>query len=487
MKILVIGLDGAAPEILFRDERLTNIRRLMNFGCYGKLEGVIPATSVPTWMCMATSQDPGSLGVYGFLNRIDYSYNNFRMASSEAIEGIAIWDQVARAGKQSIIIGVPPSYPPLKVNGIFVGYSPKPDTMDTMFTYPAGIKEELGKIEEEYPARNWDLPTGTKDDLKDDIYTMSRKQFNVVRHLLQKYEWDYFQVVEIGLDRIQHSFWQFHDPRHLLYEPGNPYENVICDYYLYLDNEIGKIFDLVDDDTAILIVSGYGAQRNDGGFYINEWLVKEGLLALDEYPREITPFNKLNVNWGKTKVWSEGGYCARVFINVKGREPRGTIDKVDYEKFRNEIKEKLEKILDGKSESLGHFVFKPGEIYKTVFNEAPDLLISLGGLYWHSLDSVGQRTVHAQEVEAGIGGCNHGQYGSFILAAPNSLLRGEVEGAHLLDISPTLLELGGYEIPSSMQGKSLMVDRTLEEGTGSNYSGDEKEAIRQRLKGLGYI
>jgi predicted AlkP superfamily phosphohydrolase/phosphomutase len=215
--------------------------------------------------------------------------------------------------------------------------------------------------------------------------------------------------------------------------------------------------------------------------------VKEGLLALDEYPREITPFNKLNVNWGKTKVWSEGGYCARVFINVKGREPRGTIDKVDYEKFRNEIKEKLEKILDEKSESLGHFVFKPGEIYKTVFNEAPDLLISLGGLYWHSLDSVGQRTVHAQEVEAGIGGCNHGQYGSFILAAPNSLLRGEVEGAHLLDISPTLLELGGYEIPSSMQGKSLMVDRTLEEGTGSNYSGDEKEAIRQRLKGLGYI
>ena len=62
MKTLVIGLDSAAPEILFADERLTNIRRLMEAGCYGRLETVIPPITVPAWMCMSTSQDPGSLG-----------------------------------------------------------------------------------------------------------------------------------------------------------------------------------------------------------------------------------------------------------------------------------------------------------------------------------------------------------------------------------------------------------------------------------------
>jgi predicted AlkP superfamily phosphohydrolase/phosphomutase len=316
---------------------------------------------------------------------------------------------------------------------------------------------------------------------------MSRKQFDVVRHLLQKYEWDYFQFVESGLDRIQHGFWQFHDPRHLLYKPGNPYENVIRDYYLYLDNEIGKIFDLVEDDTAILIVSGFGTERNDGGFCVNEWLRNEGLLVLNEYPREITRFDKLNVNWEKTKVWWQGSCCAGVFMNVKGREPQGIIEKGDYEKFRNEIKEKMEKTLKGKDGSLDNFVFKPEEIYAAVVNEAPDLIMCLGGLCLQLIDSIGHGTVYPQGKESGIEGCKHGRFGGFILGAPNNLLRGGVDGAHLLDIAPTLLELGGYEVPVSMQGKSLITGRTIEERTDSNSSGDEKEAIRQRLKGLGYI
>ena len=63
MKILVIGLDCAAPEILLADERLTNLRRLMQAGCYGRLESVVPPITVPAWMCLATSQDPGSWGL----------------------------------------------------------------------------------------------------------------------------------------------------------------------------------------------------------------------------------------------------------------------------------------------------------------------------------------------------------------------------------------------------------------------------------------
>jgi len=69
MRICVLGLDCAAPEVIFRDDRLVNIRRLMGRGVFGRLESVIPPITVPAWMCMTTSQDPGSLGVYGFRNR----------------------------------------------------------------------------------------------------------------------------------------------------------------------------------------------------------------------------------------------------------------------------------------------------------------------------------------------------------------------------------------------------------------------------------
>ena len=98
-KILVIGLDCAAPELLFGDERLTHFRRLMGNGCYGRLESVIPPITVPAWMCLATSQDPGSLGVYGFRNRADHSYEGLRFANARSIVEPAIWDQVSRQGR----------------------------------------------------------------------------------------------------------------------------------------------------------------------------------------------------------------------------------------------------------------------------------------------------------------------------------------------------------------------------------------------------
>src|ERR1700747_1579582 len=112
MKICVLGLDCAAPEIIFGDERLVNIRRLFAFGVFGRLQSVIPPITVPAWMCMSTSQDPGSLGVYGFRNRVDHSYDGLGIVSSRSIGELAIWDQVAREGKRSAIIGVPPGYPP---------------------------------------------------------------------------------------------------------------------------------------------------------------------------------------------------------------------------------------------------------------------------------------------------------------------------------------------------------------------------------------
>src|SRR5437667_7336744 len=121
MKICVLGLDCAAPEVIFSDERLVNLRRLMDIGVYGRLESVIPPITVPAWMCLSTSQDPGSLGVYGFRNRADHSYSGLKFVNSKSIAELTAWDQVAREGKRVNVIGVPPGYPPRKVHGVSVG------------------------------------------------------------------------------------------------------------------------------------------------------------------------------------------------------------------------------------------------------------------------------------------------------------------------------------------------------------------------------
>ena len=60
-------------------------------------------------------------------------------------------------------------------------------------------------------------------------------------------------------------------------------------------------------------------------------------------------------------------------------------------------------------------------------------------------------------------------------------------GAHLLDIAPTLLELAGYEIPSSMQGRSLVAGQTPTSAGELDYAPDDETIVRDRLSGLGYI
>jgi predicted AlkP superfamily phosphohydrolase/phosphomutase len=454
-RICVLGLDCAAPDIVFGDARLKNLHRLMRMGTWGRLESVIPPITVPAWMCMATSQDPGSLGVYGFRNRADRTYRGLSFVDSRSIIQPAIWDHLATYGKRSIVMGLPPGYPPSPIAGIRIGCFLTPDPAKTEFTYPAEISSEIRSLVGDYAV---DVPGFRTDDkawLREQIFEMSRKHWKVVRWLLAEKEWDYFHYVDIGLDRVHHGFWDSFDPKHIHYKPGNPYENVIPDYYLWLDEQIGAVLDTLDDQAVVLVVSDHGAQRLDGGFAVNEWLAREGLLVVDEMPKEITPFAKVKVNWGRTKVWSEGGYYARVFLNVHGREPRGVIPATQYESFRDDMKRRLEGLSDPQGRSLHSLVYKPEQIYRYVRNVAPDLIVHFGGLYWRSIGSLGHDHLHVEENDTGPDTCNHAQFGAFILYAPGLDLRGEYHGAHLLDVSPTLLDLAGYDIPPAMQGRSL--------------------------------
>ena len=487
MKICVLGLDCAAPDVAFQDERLVNLRRLMDAGVYGRLRSVIPPITVPAWMCMSTSQDPGSLGVYGFRNRTDHSYDKLAIANSASIKTLAIWDHLAREGKKSIIVGVPPNYPPRRVNGISVGCFLTPDPAKNDFTWPVSFKTKINELVGDYAVDVKNFRTDRKDWLKEEIFRMSQKQWQVVRWLLAEQEWDYFHFVDIGLDRMHHGFWNHFDPKHVQFQPGNPYQNAIPEYYLWLDEQIGAVLELLDSETIVLVVSDHGAQRLDGGFAVNEWLIREGLLVLNEYPKEITPFDKLNVNWSKTKVWSEGGYYARVFFNVQGREPTGVLPASEYDSFQDEMKARFESLQDDKGQPLNSLVFKPKEIYRRVRNVAPDLIVHFGGLYWRSIGTVGYPGVHVQENDTGPDACNHAQYGMFVLAAPNCPLSGEYEGAHLLDMAPTLLDLAGYEIPDTMQGRSLVAGMEKKPPGGGLSDDAAEKLIHDRLAGLGYI
>jgi len=456
MKTLVIGLDCGSPEVAFSHPHMPNLRRLMAQGCFGRLESIVPPITVPAWMCMATSQDPGSLGVYGFRNRTGFSYDRLGIVTSASIHAKPIWDYLGDAGKRSVIVGVPPSFPPQAIRGATVGCFLTPDTRTDVFTAPASVGDGIRSLVGEYPVDVKNFRTDDKDWLARQIDEMTTKHFAVVRELLVNEPWDYFQFVEIGLDRIQHGFWKHHDPEHRQHVPSSPYGDVILEYYARLDREIGQVLALLDEETIVLVVSDHGAQRLDGGFCVNEWLCREGLLALRDRPDTPTPFSPANVDWSRTRVWSEGGYYARVFFNVAGREPDGTIPPDEYEDFTLSMIARFEALEDDLGRNMGTRVFRPRQAYRHVRNVAPDLIVHFGDLFWRSIGGVGYRDLHVQENDTGPDDCNHAQFGMFVLSAPGLALRGEVPDMHLLDIAPTLLELNGISTPAVMQGRSLL-------------------------------
>jgi predicted AlkP superfamily phosphohydrolase/phosphomutase len=460
-KVLVIGLDCAEPSLVFEKWRneLPTFRYLMENGAYGLLTSAIPCITVPAWSSMLSGKDPGVLGFYGFRNRADYSYKNMSIATGAAVKEKRVWDYLDEAGKQSIVIGVPQTFPVKPVNGCLISSFLTP-TVQKQYTYPNELRYEIDRVLEgrEYEVDVRNFRTEDKDNLLEQIYNMTEKRFKVLNYLIREKPWDFFMFVEMGVDRIHHGFWKYHDPQHWQYEPGNKYEHAIKEYYLYLDKEIAGLLEAVDDDTVVLVVSDHGAKRMDGGFCLNQWLYQEGYLVFkDDLPTDhLMRFEDLKVDWEKTTAWGAGGYYGRLWLNVQGREPQGLIPQENYEKVRTEIVNKLEGLVDHKGNPLNTICYKPEDIYREVRNVPSDLLIYFGNLHWRSVGSLGHPGIYTFENDTGPDDANHAQEGLIIYYDPKKRVKmKQLSGLQLMDIAPTILQLMGLPVPDDMQGKLI--------------------------------
>jgi predicted AlkP superfamily phosphohydrolase/phosphomutase len=457
-RVLLIGLDCAEPDLVFHRwlDDLPNLKALYENGAHGRLRSCDPPITVPAWSVMMSSKSPGILGVYGFRNRADHSYDRYAIANSRAIKEDRLWEILSRAGKRSIVIGVPGTYPPKPLEGIMVTDFLTPD-ISCEYTYPPAFKAEIETVVGEYILDVRDFRSGNKAKILADIYEMTRKRFQLARHLIQKEDWDYFMMVEMGTDRIHHALWDNMDPAHRFYEAGNEFETAIHDYYVEVDREIGELLKLVDGNTDVLVVSDHGAKRMDGGICVNEWLMSNGYLTIREKPEGTVPLSKVKIDWPRTKAWGDGGYYARIFLNVAGREPEGTIPPEDYEKVRDELIAGLKSIRDENGEEIGTKVYRPEELYQEVRGVAPDLIVYFGDLYWRSVGTIGGGKLHTFENDTGPDGANHAQHGIIMFRPAGGLAKAEViTDAKIVDVAPTVLRLLGLPIPTDMEGRTLV-------------------------------
>jgi len=455
-RVLVIGLDSESPWLLFDRflPKMPRMQQLLKRCRFGTLKSIDPPITVPAWAVMFSGVDPGTLGVYGFRHRRPGTYWDQYIPTSRTIMKPMVWDRLSRLGKRVCVIGMPPGYPPPQINGVYISDFLTPDNAQD-YVSPAFLKPEIDRVSGGY-VFDVTFRADDRDRIGRELFEMTQKHFAVARHLWAKEKWDLFAIHEIGPDRLHHTFWKFFDRAHPRFETNPKFLQLVEDYYAMLDHEIGQLLDLVPDDVRILVVSDHGSQAMQGCFCINEWLIQKGYLALKgPKPKAGTPIEEAQIDWSKTYAWGAGGYYARIFYNVKGREPSGIIPPGEVAGFEARLTADLKKIQKPDGSSMSVDVRLPKSIYHEVRGDSPDLMVYFANAAWRSAGTVGYSTLYLLENDTGPDDSVHSFDGVYAISGVGSGKSGPGPEERLIDIGPTLLTLLGVPVPADLQGRPI--------------------------------
>jgi len=275
------------------------------------------------------------LGLDGLMPELVFERFRAELVDSTDVCRETIWDRAARAGVPVIVVGVPPSYPPRRVGGCLVGCFLTPDTR-RRYTFPAALADEIAAVAGDYRLDVAGFRTRPKAVVLGEIHAMTRQRFRLFRHLLGSRDWGLAVLVDMGPDRLHHAFLRHQDTRHPEHDPESSYRDVVPNYYRALDEQVGALVAALPADTAVLVLSDLGARPMRGGICLNEWLLRAGYLALKDGVTAPTPFTPEAVDWSRTRAWAVGGYSGRVHLNLRGREPLGTVSPADADALLDE-------------------------------------------------------------------------------------------------------------------------------------------------------
>ncbi len=458
--VIVLGLDSVPPSLLldrFRDE-LPNFQRLLGRSLYGPLRTTDPPITVPAWAVMFTGVDPGTLGVYGFRHRPPGQYQASYMPTPATLRRPPLWDILSRRGRRVAVLGVPPGYPPPVVNGVYLGdFHTPPGAADAV--YPASLREDLERALGEPFRFDVEFRVEDRSGLLPAIRSLTRQRFALAREIYRREPWDLFILHDIGPDRFHHAFWKYFDPDHPRHEPGNRYLGSAREYYRLLDEEVGRFLEGADPDSVVLVASDHGSKAMEGCFAVNDWLVSHGYLTLRRNPDPGTPLEKADVDWDRTRVWGAGGYYARLWLNLRGRETQGIVEADEVPGLLRDLSRELEAVRTPTGGPMGVRLLRPQDIYTEVKGDPPDLIAYFGDLSWRSAGTVGHPSHFLLENDTGPDDAVHDWDGVYVLTDPGRPLetppRPMGPRESIRDVAPTLLGILGEPPPPWMQGRPI--------------------------------
>ncbi len=515
-KVLVIGLDGATFDLIkpwVKDGKLPTLKRVLEKGAHGVLLSTHQSNSPQAWTSFMTGKNAGKHGIFDFVEPVPNSYD-VKFINASYRNGKTLWRIINDAGKKVVVINVPITFPAEEVNGCLIsGWDAPGLSQDSV--YPPELLREINKEVGNYilePGVEGFVHKGRLDLALNKMYESIENRFKTTKYLLKNKEWDFFMVVFSSIDRAQHYFWKFINPKHPNYDPKDRegFGNAIYSIYQKLDNALNNLINDLPEDVTIFIMSDHGGgPSSNKTFYINHWLAEQGFLkfasnnsiesqikkAGHKFLRTINFLLKgflsrrmkeklvrifpdlrnrvdstlclSGIDWHNTLAYSRES-APTIWINLKGREPNGTVEPGSaYEKVRDDIINKLLSLrCPQTNEPIVERIWKKEEMYNGKFTyKAPDLLIQ-----WKN-DAYIQRPGYTnkngkwfqifshKELEwaekvsrpSGI----HRREGIFLAMGKHIKQALQIRDANIVDVFPTVLFTMGIPVPKDTDGKVL--------------------------------
>ncbi|WP_433628018.1 alkaline phosphatase family protein [Halomicrococcus sp. NG-SE-24] len=434
-RVAFFGIDGV-PYSFLKDNasEFENIAALAREGSAGPIDSIVPPESSACWPALTTGANPGETGVYGFQDRETGSYDTY-VPMGRDVQATRIWDRVTDAGRNSTVMNVPVTFPPQRnVQRMVSGFlSPGVDKA----AHPDELREYLESIDYRIDAN---AKLGHDDDKSEFIENAHRTldaRFEAFEHYIEQDDWDLFFGVFMTTDRVNHFL--FKD-----YEEDGEYKEEFIDFYRQVDEYIGRLREMLPDDVTMVVASDHGFTSLDYEVHFNQWLADEGWLSYEDDDHE-----ELGDIADDTEAYSL--IPGRFYINLEGREPRGSVPEEEYEEKRAELKAQLEDLEGPDGRKVCERVVEKEEAFHGDHTDiAPDLVAIPSHGFDMKAGFKGHDDVFSQGPRNGMHSFDNA---SLFVDDPDVTVDDDVD---LFDIAPTILDLMEMDYPDhELEGRSL--------------------------------
>jgi predicted AlkP superfamily phosphohydrolase/phosphomutase len=365
-RLCVIGLDGTPHSLLLeltQNGTMPNLAKILDEGRLYRMKVSLPEISSVSWASFMTGSNPGQHGIFGFTDLKPNSYQ-LTFPTYHQLRVPPFWDRLGAMKKRSIIINQPGTYPVKPLSGVLVAGFVVPNFKKAV--YPEHYYDTL-------MAQGYEVDIDTMKARQDHEYLIRalhdtlKKRQTAADYFWNNENWDYFQLVVTGTDRLQHYLWD------ALEEGTHSYHQRFLDYYHAVDQLIGDFYQKfthlnpAGSSDGFFLLSDHGFCRIKREVYLNAWLRQAGYLRLKSPKAEM-----LDDIAPESQAFAMDP--GRIYIHEKGRYPAGSVEANKVRPLAEELRQKL-LALEFEGQAVFEQIWHRDEIYQgPCLSEAPHLI-----------------------------------------------------------------------------------------------------------------